>query len=156
MRLDQDLASFMSSPVMIILGTCNDALQPDIGRAVGALVRPAKGEVELVVSAWQWPRTVSNVRENGRLSVTFARPSDYVSFQAKGRASVIAASAEHLARSADYINAITAVLKELGLESNVSQSWFVDRDTVALKMVVESVFVQTPGATAGEMLQGRQ
>lgn len=154
MRLDQDLTDFMSSPVMIILGTSSNALQPDIGRAIGALVRPEEGKIELVLSAWQWPDTVSNVKSNGRLSVTFARPSDYVSYQVKGRAGVVPATSEHLARAKAYIDAIAAVLGELGLEREISAPWRVDRDPVALRLAVESVFVQTPGAKAGQIVQG--
>lgn len=156
MRLDQDLANFMSSPVMIILGTTNDALQSEIGRAVAALVHPKEGKVELVLSAWQWPGTMSNVRANGRLSVTFARPSDYVSYQVKGRASVVPATDEHLARAAAYIDAVGTVLEELGLERDISAPWLFHRDLAALSLSVESVFVQTPGAKAGQMLQGGQ
>jgi hypothetical protein len=156
MRLDPDLANFMSSPVMIILGTSSDALQPEIGRAVGALVRPEQGVVQLVLSAWQWAGTLSNVRANGRLSATFARPSDYVSYQVKGRASVISTTDEHLARAGAYIDAISLVLAELGLEREVSAPWLVDRDLAALSLVVDSVFVQTPGPKAGEMLHGGQ
>ncbi|WMT92699.1 hypothetical protein [Pelagibacterium sp. H642] len=152
MRLDQDLANFMSSPVMIILGTSNDALQPEIGRAVGALVR-LEGDVELVLSAWQWPGTLSNVRASGRLSATFARPSDYVSYQVKGRAVVVPTTEEHRAGAAAYIEAISAALEELGLAREVSAPWLVSEDLAALSLSVESVFVQTPGAKAGQMLQ---
>ncbi|WP_274423839.1 hypothetical protein [Chelativorans sp. YIM 93263] len=155
MWLDQDLANFMSSPVMIILGTSNDALQPEIGRAVGALVR-LDGEIELVLSAWQWPGTLSNVRANGRLSATFARPSDYVSYQVKGHAVVVPPTEEHRAGAAAYIESISAVLAELGLEREVSAPWLVNRDLAALSLSVDSVFVQTPGAKAGQMLQGGQ
>ncbi|WP_142850881.1 hypothetical protein [Telmatospirillum sp. J64-1] len=154
MRLDQDLASFMGSPVMIILGTSDDALQPEIGRGVGALVWPEKGQVELVISAWQWPGTLANVRANGRLSVTFARPSDYVSYQVKGRACVVPATKDHLARAAAYIDAVGAVLAELGLGRDIAAPWLVNRDPAVLSLSVESVFVQTPGAKAGQMLQG--
>jgi len=153
MRLDQDLANFTSSAVMIILGTSNDALQPEIGRAVGAVARPEQGEIDLVLSVWQWPGTVSNVRANGRLSVTFARPSDYVSYQAKGRAAVIPCTDEHLARAAAYIDATSAVLADLGLGREISAPWLITRDLTALSLSVESVFVQTPGAKAGQMLQ---
>lgn len=153
MSFDQDLANFMVSPVMIILGTYSGALQPEIGRAVGALVRPAEGRVELVVSGWQWPETVANVRSSHRLSVTFARPTDYVSYQVKGAASVMPATAEHLVRSAAYVDAITTVLSELGLDREYSNRWLISREPVVLNFVAESVFVQTPGARAGQMLQ---
>jgi hypothetical protein len=153
MSFDQDLAVFMVSPVMIILGTCDDAHSPDIGRAVGAMADAAKGRIDLVVSQWQWPKTVANIRETGRLSATFARPSDYASYQAKGRASVVPATPEHLRHSARYVEAMTATLEGLGLDRWTVAPWFVTRDPVALAFSVEAVFVQTPGAQAGQLLE---
>jgi hypothetical protein len=151
--INPDLGIFMESPVMIILGSCDDFLQPQIGRAVGAIVDAADGRVDLMVCGQEWPMTVANVRENGRLSATFARPGDYVTYQAKGRASVVDASAAHRARSKRYIEAITSTLVALGLEPRVAASWFADRELLALTLFIETVFVQTPGEKAGQRLE---
>lgn len=156
MRIDHDLGVFIESPVMIILGSCDDFLQPQIGRAVGAIVDAQEGRVDLVVCAREWPTTVANVRQNGQLSATFARPKDYVSYQAKGRASVIAASDAHRARSTRYIEAMTATLVALGVDASVAAGWFADRELLALSLLVETVFVQTPGEKAGQMLERRR
>jgi hypothetical protein len=153
MLIDPDLGVFMESPVMIILGSCDDFLQPQIGRAVGAIVDAADGRVDLMVCGREWPMTVANVRENGRLSATFARPRDYVTYQAKGRASVIAASQAHRTRSKRYIEATTAALVALGLDPSVAAPWFADRELLALSLFVETVFVQTPGEKAGQRLE---
>jgi hypothetical protein len=151
MLIDAELAAFIESPVMIIVGTCDDTLLPQIGRAVGAIVDSAKSRIDLVVSGWQWPDTIANVRQNGRLSVTFARPSDYVSYQVKGRATVKPASAAHRARAENYIGAMTATLVGNGLDRAVITPWLVDREPVALRLTVEMIFVQTPGDKAGQM-----
>jgi hypothetical protein len=153
MLIDQDLAAFMESPVMIILGSCDDLLQPQIGRAAGVIVDAQEGRVDLMVCAQEWPMTVANVRQNGRLSATFARPVDYVSYQAKGRASVISASDTHRTRSKGYIETMTSTLVALGLDRSVATPWFADRELLALSLSVEAVFVQTPGDKAGQMLK---
>jgi len=153
MLIDQDLAVFMESPVMIILGSCDDLLQPQIGRAAGAIVDAQQGRVDLIVCAQEWPMTVANVRQNGRLSATFARPVDYVSYQAKGRASVMAASDMHRTCSKGYIETMTSTLVALGLDRSVATPWFADRELLALSLFVETVFVQTPGEKAGQMLK---
>jgi hypothetical protein len=155
MLIDQDLTAFMESPVMIIIGSCDDLLLPQIGRAAGAVAHATEGRVDLIVSSWQWPATVANVRGNGRLSTTFARPSDYVSYQVKGRASVIPASAEHRKRAKHYIEAMTSTLVALGLDPRVAAPWFADREPVVLSLSVEAVFVQTPGDQAGQTLERR-
>lgn len=153
MQINQDIAVFMTSPVMIVLGTSDEALQPAIGRAVGALVQRDEGCIDLMVSEWQWPATVANVRAIGRLAATFARPSDYVSFQAKGRAAVLPAAAEHLSSAARYVERITATLEELGLDSRIVTPWLVDLDLVAVRLLVDEIFVQTPGAKAGQLVE---
>jgi hypothetical protein len=152
MQIDPELAAFIESPVMIIVGTCDDFLQPQIARAVGAIIDPAKSRIDLVVSRWQWPDTIANIRQNGRLSVTFARPSDYISYQVKGRATVKPASAAHRARAEHYVGAMTATLVGNGLDRAVIAPWLVDREPVALRLAAEMIFVQTPGDKAGQML----
>ena len=153
MLIDTELAAFMESAVMMILGTSDDALLPQIARAVGAIVEPARGRVDLVVSGWQWPDTIANVRRNGRLAATFARPSDYVSYQVKGRAAPITASATHRARAQHYIEAMTTTLVAHGLDRQVTLPWLVDREPMVLRLAVEMIFVQTPGEKAGRMLE---
>jgi hypothetical protein len=153
MVIDAELARFMESAVMIIVGTCDDALRPQIGRAVGAIVDPTAGGVDLMVSDWQWPQTIANIRRNGRLALTFARPADYVSYQVKGRATVIPASAAHSAHATRYVEAMTATLVGNGLDAEITLPWLVDRELAALRLTVEMIFVQTPGDRAGQRLE---
>ncbi len=153
MVIDAELARFMESAVMIIVGTCDDALRPQIGRAAGAIVDTAAGGVDLIVSNWQWPETIANARRNGRVAVTFARPSDYVSYQVKGRATVVPASDAHRERAARYVEAMTAILVGNGLDARVTTPWLVDREPAALRLVAEMIFVQTPGDKAGRRLE---
>lgn len=153
MHVNQELAAFMASPVMIVLGSCDDTLVPEIGRGIGAIVCDGGAFVDLMVSEWQWPKTVANVRANGRLSVTFARPSDYVSYQIKGNAAVMPATDEHKSFSTRYAGRIAATLGELGLEGRVVAPWLVEKDLVVLRLSVEEVFVQTPGAKAGQLIE---
>lgn len=153
MLINHELASFIVSPIMIILGSCDAALMPEIGRAVGAFVHDDGSRVDLAVSEWQWPGTVANARENGRLSVTFARPSDYVSYQMKGQVAVMPATREHRALAKRYAERMAATLEELGLENRVVTPWLVGRNLVTLRLSVQEVFVQTPGAQAGQLVE---
>ena len=151
MLIDAELAAFMESPVMMIVGTCDTSLVPQIARAVGAVVDPAKSRADIIVSAWQWPDTIANIRQTGQLAVTFARPSDYVTYQVKGRATVRTASEAHRACAHRYIGAMTATLVALGLDPALILSWLVNREPVVLRLAMEVIFVQTPGETAGQM-----
>jgi hypothetical protein len=152
MQLDAELASFLASPVMIITGTSDDGNRPDIARAVGARVAADHGVVRIVLSAWQWPGTVANLRANGRVAVTFARPSDYVSYQIKGCATVAPATEDDRVNSSRYLADIRRVLAGLGLEPRLVAPWLIDRDLVAVAVDVASIYVQTPGPKAGLQL----
>lgn len=153
MLINQELAAFMASPVMIILGTRDASLAPEIARAVGAVVRRAEGCVDLMVSEWQWPGTVANVRANGQLAATFARPSDYVSYQVKGHATAVPATAEHTTLARRYMESMVSTLGGLGLEQRIVAPWLVDRYLVVLRLSVAEIFVQTPGAKAGQLIE---
>ena len=150
MKLDAELAAFLASPVMIIVGTCDAANRPAIGRAVGATVDADAGIVDLVVSAWQWPATVANLRNGSRVAVTFARPSDYVSYQAKGVGSVRPVQAADLDCARRYMAAIRDVLAGLGLDRRLAAPWLSAREAAVVRVEVDAVYVQTPGARAGQ------
>ena len=151
MLIDAELAAFMESAVMIIIGTCDNDRMPRIARAAGAMVDLPNGLVDLIVSGWQWPRTVADIRRNGAVSVTFARPSDYVSYQVKGHATICSATADRKAIAKHYIAAMTAALVAQGLDPAVTVPWLVDREPLVIRLAVETVFVQTPGEGAGRM-----
>jgi hypothetical protein len=155
MRIDPDVTAFLASPVMIIVGTGSEGGYPAIGRAVGARVDGGDGAIELVVSAWQWPTTTANVRANGRVAVTFARPSDYVSYQVKGAATLRTADAADLALSERYMTDIVAALAPLGLEPRLVAPSLTNRDAVVVLLTADAIFVQTPGKKAGRPLEPR-
>ena len=152
MKMDTELASFLASPVMIIIGTRGDDNQPEIARAVGARIDGGAGRMRLVLSAWQWPRTVRNLKEDGRVAVTFARPSDYVSYQVKGSATVQPADAEDLLHAERYMQEIVEILAGLGLDRRLAAPWLTRREPITAAVEVQAVFVQTPGPTAGREL----
>lgn len=152
MKMDAELAGFLASPVMIITGTCGSGNRPDIARGVGVGIDGDAGRLRLVISSWQWPRTVENLRTSGRVAVTFARPSDYVSYQLKGRATLCPADADDLARSDRYMADILEVLAGLGLDRRLAMPWLSNRDAVVVGIDVEAVYVQTPGPKAGRQL----
>jgi len=151
--IDSELAAFLESPVMIILGTGGDGV-PEIGRGVGAMVEDAA--LHVLVSAWQWPETVAQARAKGRIAVTFARASDYVTYQVKGLVEQVATpTPAQRDRAARYAQAIAAALAETGQPPERTAPWRSDQELVALRIRPEQVFVQTPGARAGELVADR-
>lgn len=155
MELDTELAAFVTSPVMIIIGTRDRDNRPEVGRGVGAKVT-AGGAVEIVVSGWQWAGTVDNLRNGSAAAVTFARPSDYVTYQLKGPAALRSADTADLTLAEGYLAAIRTTLEGLGLPPAVVAQWCTSRDAAVIRIAVADLFEQTPGPRAGRRLEGNR
>lgn len=153
--IDADLATFLESPVMIILGT-GSAAGPQIGRGLGATVSEGGLALHVMVSAWQWPATVANARANGQVAATFARPADYVTYQVKGLVDRVATpTPAQRAVALRYAARIAEALADLGQPPDRTAPWRSEQDLVALRIRPREVFVQTPGARAGSPLERR-
>lgn len=148
MRLTDEISHFIAGPVMIIVGTRDEANRPTIGRGVGAR---SLGQdcVEVIVSAWQWPETISNLSANGDAAITFSRPSDYVSYQLKGSARLRAADPEDLELSRRYQAEIFAMFDGLGVPAELVRPWLVEREAMVASLDISELYVQTPGPRAG-------
>lgn len=152
MQLTDEIKHFIASPVMIIVGSRDAANRPSIGRAVGARA-PREDCAEVVLSAWQWPETAANLIANGQAAITFARPSDYVSYQIKGNVTLRAAGPEDLELSAFYRAAVLEMFSKLGLAAELVRPWLVDRDPVVASLKVRELYIQTPGPKAGTAIR---
>lgn len=151
MKFDQALEEFLGSPVMIVIGTADGRLKPAIGRGLGTRLDSEAGAVELLFCERQWPATAANLRANGAVAVTFSRPSDYVSYQLKGRAMLRDATAEDSALCERYRRDIQQAVGALGVASKMMATWLVAHELVRARVAVEAIYVQTPGPKAGEL-----
>lgn len=147
--LDAELAAFIESPVMQIVGTAGPTRRPEIARGVGAWRAGDRDTVNLILSAWQWPQTIANIEDNGHIAATFSRPSDYVTYQIKGTATLRPADEAEIERSAGYTVAIVSALMRNGLLPEIIAPWLTTHDAVVATIKVSAVYVQTPGAQAG-------
>lgn len=148
MRLSDEIRHFIVSPVMIIVGTRDKANRPSIGRAVGARIVDEES-IDILLSAWQWPDTIANLAANGQAAITFARPSDYVSYQLKGTAHLRAAEPTDWELSRRYQAGIFALFDGLGLPADMVSPWLAERELTVARLNVGEAYVQTPGPKAG-------
>lgn len=151
MHLSGDILHFLTSPVMIIIGSSDGRKRPAVGRGLGIRARNS-AQLDLVFSRWQWPRIAADIAETARLAVTCARPSDYVSYQIKGRALLRDAVADDLALAHSYREDIHAVLTGLGVTPAAVAQWMQTKDLVVAELDVSEAYVQTPGPRAGTVL----
>lgn len=155
-RLDDEILEFFRRPLMCIIAGVDAAGHPSAGRGVG--VDPLKdgATIDIVFSAWQWPRLEADLRQTGRIAATFVSPSDYVSFQLKGVAALQEATAHHLDRAAHFMASATDELATLGVPRPIIGSWLTARDARVARIAVREIYIQTPGPLAGMLAGARR
>lgn len=153
MRLDDKLLEFFRRPLMCIIAGADTAGRPSAGRGVGFDVLQDRETVDVIFSAWQWPRLEADIRQTGRMAATFVSPSDYVSFQLKGAAAMQDTGMLDLDRADRFITAATDELESLGVSRRLIAPWLTARQARVARLAISEIYVQTPGPLAG-MLAG--
>lgn len=153
MRLDDDLLAFLRRPLMCIIAAVDGAGRPSAGRGIGFHVLEDREGIDVIFSGWQWPRIEPSVRNTGKLAATFVSPSDYMTFQIKGPATMRETEAGDFERADHFIRCATDELADLGVPANVIAPWLTTRETKVVRLGASEIYVQTPGADAG-MLAG--
>ena len=147
--LTDELATFLASGLSILVGTRDASLRPTALRAGGAKATADRRHIEIALPTVTSARTIANLRENGRIAVTFSRPSDYRSVQIKGRCIDIQDTpASERARLEAYRDAFTADLELVGLARENTLRLAV-WPAITITMTVETMFDQAPGPQAG-------
>jgi hypothetical protein len=152
-RLDDKLLEFFRRPLMCIIAGADAAGCPSAGRGVGFDVLEDRETVDVIFSAWQWPRLEADIRQTGRMAATFVSPSDYVSFQLKGAAAMQDTGMLDLGRADRFITAATDELESLGVSRRLIAPWLTARQARVARLAISEIYVQTPGPLAG-MLAG--
>jgi hypothetical protein len=152
-RLDDKLLEFFRRPLMCIIAGADTAGRPSAGRGVGFDVLQDRETVDVIFSAWQWPRLAADIRQTGRMAATFVSPSDYVSFQLKGAAAMQDTGMLDLDRADRFMTAATDELESLGVSRRLIAPWLTARQARVARLAISEIYVQTPGPLAG-MLAG--
>lgn len=154
-QLDDTILTFFRRPLMcIVAGTDADG-RPSAGRGIGFDVLDDRQSIDVIFSAWQWPRLESDIRQTGRIAATFVSPSDYVSFQLKGRAAMQDTGAHHLDRAERFIMAATNELESLGVPRHIIAAWLTAREARVARIAIREIYIQTPGPLAGMLAAAR-
>lgn len=149
MRLDDELLDFLRRPLMCIIAAVDGEGRPSAGRGVGFHVLDDRETIDVIFSAWQWPRLESSVRQTGRIAVTFVSPSDYMTFQIKGTAAMRETEAADLDHADRFIADATQALASLGVAPAIIAPWLAARDAKVARLCASEIYIQTPGPHAG-------
>ena len=153
MGFDETLLGFLQRPLMCIIAAVDAEGRPAAGRGIGFELVDDRETIDLIFSAWQWPRIEGAIRQRGRLAVTFASPSDYVTYQIKGAAAIRDTEPRDFECAERFIAKATRELTALGVPPPIIEPWLALREPKVARLVSHEIYVQTPGPKAG-MLAG--
>ena len=156
--IGDELKSFLEGPVSVLVGTRDSRLVPEITRAWGPRVSEDRQRVSLCVPLATSRKTLDNLEGNGEIAVTFSLPTNYRTFQLKGRHATAAEPDDaDLAAVERHRDSFAKASEPLGQpRERVEAFWRAEIETSAVLVKIlfapEQVFDQTPGPGAGRSL----
>ena len=154
--LSEELVQFLESGISVLVGSRDARLMPDSVRAVGVRLESGGAEMAVFLPRVTSQTTLANLADNGRIAICFSRPVDHRSVQVKGR---VLAIADATAADRKWIDRYRTELVQcwgwVGVPSRTTLR-MVHWPCAAVRLAIESSFVQTPGPGAGAPLDGAQ
>jgi hypothetical protein len=146
--IETEVAELLESPCSLLVGTVDGHGRPDATRGWSAqLLGPDR--LRLLV-ATEARRAIANLADGGRLALTTTHFVTMVSWQLKGRATLVEeATAADRIRFDAFCAGCLEILAPLHMVSEETIARITPAGVVAVEMVVEQVFDQTPGPGAG-------
>ena len=151
--LPPELHALLEGPSIMYLATRNAALEPLSALAFGLQAARDGRELTLFLPAVLSAPTLANLRDNGQMALTLVRPSDHRAVQIKG-------TWLGERRTSDDDRAFLTryrdeMLQEMGMVGVPRSRWrrLAWWPSVALRMEIRDVFVQTPGPSAGQRIE---
>jgi len=151
-RIDDEVAEFLTGGVAAIVATRDDELRPQIARAWGIHVSADGTELTLCVEAAGGSTTRANLEAKGAVAATFSLPTTYRTVQIKGEVVALAEpTAEQLAAVEEHVAAFSRDVEQVGMPADSGRR-MIDRRLAAVTFAVHELYDQTPGPNAGAPL----
>jgi hypothetical protein len=156
--IGDELKTFLEGPVSVLVGTRDSRLVPEITRAWGPRVSEDRRRISLCVPVATSRKTLDNLEANGEIAVTLSLPTNYHTFQLKGRHAMAAEpDSTDLQAVERHRDAFAMVNERLGQpRRQVEAFWRGEIETsaalVRICFALEQIFDQTPGPGAGRKL----
>jgi hypothetical protein len=147
-----EVSDLLQTGVSVVVGTRDASLIPECTRAWGILVHEDRTSVTIFLTDTISRKTIQNLRENGQIAISCARPTDHQACQLKGRLRTIrpTEASERDGRRRwrdDFLGELVAV----GIPAALFEA-LITEPALAVDIEVTDVFHQTPGPGAGEKL----
>jgi hypothetical protein len=150
--LSEEHAVFMESGVSILIGTRDAGMRPFGLRGMGVKVHADRKTLTVYIPDPTGGRTLADLRDNGRIALTFTRPIDHRSMQLKGKATAFRAVTEDERPFLEsYVEGWARHLEVVGLPRAIG-SRLTYWPATAVEVSIETSFHQTPGPSAGKSM----
>lgn len=147
-----ELADYMQSGVSVLIASRDARWMPACCRAMGVRVERGRRQLTVFVPVATGAELLAGIRASGRAAVCFARIEDHKALQVKGAVVGVAPAApEDRALIERYRGEWARNLAFIGLPGRLTlrqNAW----PCHAVRLRMESLFVQTPGPGAGAPL----
>lgn len=131
-----------------IVATRDERLRTHVTRGWGPRLDAAAGRLELALTTSDDPAVVSDLKANGAIAVTAAMPTTYAAMQVKGTVEWIGDLGEEAQARVDaHLEGFLSQVMAVGMTRE--SACMFGTGLVGVRLVVDQVFEQTPGATAG-------
>ena len=149
--ISPELVGYLESGISVLVGSRDARMMPEVARAFGAKVVPGGRELVVFVPAATAARTLANAQENGRLAVCFSSV-DHRSYQIKGRFLGARDAGEEDRRAIEaYRAGLAQHYGVVGMPPRLTYR-IAHWPAHAVRLEVETIFLQTPGPGAGAAL----
>jgi hypothetical protein len=150
--LERAVVEFIHGGVAVGVATRDDDLRPEFARGWGPEVSADGRSLRLCVAA-RGSRARENLDRNGAVAVGFSPPTIARAVQVKGVATRVGEpEAADLERVERHVRLFVSEAERIGAPVELSRRMFVGTGLVVVELVIDEVFDQTPGPTAGRRL----
>lgn len=147
-----NIVNFLSKTIVIHIGTHDDKLFPWETMAFGQKVGDDRKSVTVYFSNDVAEKTISNLKSNGKIAVTFAEPASHECYQFKGKYQSHRQSSEDETIIQDqFMQNLNMLFENFG-KGPAFFSPVKYKPSIALTFTVEQIYVQTPGPDAGKQI----
>jgi len=156
-RLPEEFAALIAKGVSCIVGSRDAQHRPSVMRAVASRLDADGVSVTVYLSRPQSRQLLQDIAATGHVAVVFSEPSTHRTVQVKAtRAALRDADAQDAPELTRCRDCLERELQALGYEAGLASVLLAHRpqDLVAVTLVPEQAFDQTPGPQAGARIGG--
>ena len=149
LALEDRVVDLLGAGVALVVGTANEAREPEVCRGWGGLWKAESGVLEVMLPLPAARSTLDNLARTDAVAFTFTKPTDYEAYQLKGaRLEIRELRAEEWRRVRRQFDAFLAEASCVGLDPAAYAPWFPAEGRL-LAARIEAAFSQAPGPKAG-------